>query len=432
MKKVLIITYYWPPSGGSGVQRWLKMSKYLRDFGWEPIIYTAEGGEAPAIDESLQKDVRPNTTVLKQKIWEPYSFYKKFTGKKKTERMGAGFLSEGKQKKSRFEDIALWVRGNVFIPDARKFWIKPSIRYLKKYLQENPVDAIVSTGPPHSMHLIARGIQKKIKIPWIADFRDPWTKIDFYDQLKLSKRADRKHHKLEKEVLSNADVSVSVSWQWKEDMISLGAKKVEVVTNGYDHEDVPNISMPLSTKFTITHIGSMNKDRNPHVLWNVLKELCGEIEGFNDNLTVQFIGKTDFAVFESTHDAGLSNNLIKVDYMPHNQVFVEMAKSQLLLLAINDTPNVAGVIPGKIFEYMAVQRPILAIGPPSADSGRIITESKAGDVINFDDAEGMKNSILNSYNAYLTKGLKIASNNVDKYTRQNLAKKYSEILNELT
>jgi glycosyltransferase involved in cell wall biosynthesis len=431
MKKVLIITYYWPPSGGSGVQRWLKMSKYLRDFGWEPIIYTADGGEAPAIDHSLQKDVRPGTTVLKKKIWEPYNFYKKFTGKKKTDRMGAGFLNEGKKKKSRFEGLAIWVRGNLFIPDARKFWIKPSVKYLKNYLKENPVDAIISTGPPHSMHIIARGVQKKLNIPWIADFRDPWTKIDFYDQLKLSKRADRKHRRLEKEVLKNADVSVSVSWNWKEDMVSLGAKKVEVVTNGFDHEDVPNISMPLSDKFTITHIGSMNKDRNPHALWEVLSELCNTDKTFKENLLIQFIGKTDFAVFESTEKYGLNENLTRIDYLAHDEVFIEMSKSQLLLLAINDTPNVAGVIPGKVFEYMAVKRPILAIGPPTADSGRIIMDANAGDVIGFKDAKGIKESLLKSYNSYLSGNLGVDSTGVDQYTRQNLANKYSEILNDL-
>ena len=209
MKRVLIITYYWPPSGGAGVQRWLKFVKYLRNYGWEPIVYTAENGEMPVIDPSLEKDIPNNTTVLKTKIWEPYSFYKTFIGKKQNEKINASFLSENK-KPSLTEKISVWIRGNFFIPDARKFWIKPSVKHLSNYLKSNPVDAIISSGPPHSMHLIALGIKKQFpKLKWVADFRDPWTNIDFYKELMLTSASDRKHKQLEKEVLLHADSVIS-------------------------------------------------------------------------------------------------------------------------------------------------------------------------------------------------------------------------------
>src|SRR5687768_9770887 len=173
-KKVLIITYYWPPSGGSGVQRWLKFVKYLRDYGWEPIVYTPSNPESPVNDDSLAKDIPSGITILKTEIREPYGLYKRFIGRKKDEKISAGFLTE--KKKPKFaERIAVWVRGNFFIPDARKWWIKPSISFLSDYLTKNKVDAIVSTGPPHSMHLIAMGVKKKTGIKWLADFRDPWT-----------------------------------------------------------------------------------------------------------------------------------------------------------------------------------------------------------------------------------------------------------------
>lgn len=274
-KKVLILSYYWPPSGGSGVQRWLKMQKYLGDFGWQPVVYTTENGEMPAIDPSLEKDIRPDTIVIKKPIWEPYSIYKRLTGRKRDERMGAGFLTE-KKKSSKIENLAVWIRGNLFIPDARKYWIKPSVRYLQKYLRENPVDAIISTGPPHSMHLIALALKNKLNIPWIADFRDPWTKIDFYDKLRLSNRADRKHRRLEKEVIQTANIVVTVSWQWSDEFVKMGAVRTEVVTNGFDPDDVKLVNSELSKEFTITHIGSMNKDRNPQTLWTVFKELSEE------------------------------------------------------------------------------------------------------------------------------------------------------------
>ena len=207
------------------------MQKYLSDFGWQPVVYTTENGEMPAIDPSLEKDIRPDTIVIKKPIWEPYSIYKRLTGRKRDERMGAGFLTE-KKKSSKIENLAVWIRGNLFIPDARKYWIKPSVRYLQKYLRENPVDAIISTGPPHSMHLIALALKNKLNIPWIADFRDPWTKIDFYDKLRLSNRADKKHRRLEKVVIQTANIVVTVSWQWSDEFIKMGAVRTEVVTNG--------------------------------------------------------------------------------------------------------------------------------------------------------------------------------------------------------
>jgi hypothetical protein len=197
MKKVLVITYYWPPSGGAGVQRWLKFVKYLPSLGWEPIIYTVENGEYPVLDDSLVNDLPSNIKVLKTKIWEPYIFYKRFTGRKKNDKINSGFLNNKKKNKI-LESISVWIRGNLFIPDARKFWIKPSVNYLNNFIKDNPVDFIISSGPPHSTHLIALGIQKLNKIPWLADFRDPWTNIDFYKDLKLSKWADSKHKKIRK------------------------------------------------------------------------------------------------------------------------------------------------------------------------------------------------------------------------------------------
>ena len=210
MKKVLILTYYWPPSGGAGVQRWLKFVKYLQEFGWEPIVYTAENGEMPVIDNSLQKDIPENITILKTKIWEPYSFYKTFIGRKKDDKINASFLSENK-KTSFTEKISVWIRGNFFIPDARKYWIKPSVKYLKDYLEKNPVDVIISSGPPHSMHLIAMGLKKQFpNIKWLADFRDPWTDIDFYEELMLSKSSDAKHKQLKTKLFKQHQQNVNI------------------------------------------------------------------------------------------------------------------------------------------------------------------------------------------------------------------------------
>ena len=184
MKKVLIITYYWPPMGGAGVQRWLKMTKYLRDYGWEPIIFTTKNGEATVVDEEMLKEVPGGVETLQVPIWEPFDAYKKLTGKKKDQKLVQGMDQDG-DGNALLQNLAVWIRGNLFIPDARKFWIAPASKYLKKYLDNNVVDAIISTGPPHTTHMIALNVVKKRDIPWLSDFRDPWSNIDFYHKLKF-------------------------------------------------------------------------------------------------------------------------------------------------------------------------------------------------------------------------------------------------------
>jgi glycosyltransferase involved in cell wall biosynthesis len=431
MKRVLIISYYWPPSGGAGVQRWLKFAKYLREFGWEPVIYTPENPEYPEADESLFKDIPVGLEVIKTPIWEPYNVYKRFIGQKKEDKIQAGFLSV-KKKNPFIENISVWIRGNLFIPDARKFWIKPSIRYLSKYLAARPVDAMVSTGPPHSMHLIALGLKKKLNIPWLADFRDPWTEIDFYQKLQLTKWANNKHLRLEKEVLSMADRISIVSWNWAIDFNRLYPRQYNVITNGYDPDDFNITGQKISKFFELTHIGSLNKDRNPELLWKVLAEICSEDEKFRDDLQLRFIGKCDISLIQCLEKYGLLSRTTKIEYMPHDEVLKESAGSQVLLLLLNNTPNVMGIIPGKIFEYLATRRPILCIGPTNGDSARIIREANAGITCNFDDKTAIKKGILELYGLFKQGLLQNQAGEIDSFSRKGLTGKISALLNELS
>lgn len=431
-KKVLIITYYWPPTGGAGVQRWLKFSKYFRDFGWEPVIYTPLNPDFPINDETLLKDIPPNTTVLKTAITEPYDIYRKIMGKKKTETVNQGFLSEGKENKW-LQSLMIWVRGNFFIPDARKFWIKPSVSYLSDYIQKNKIDAVISTGPPHSMHLIALGLKLKHHIPWIADFRDPWTQIDFYDQLKLTAMADKKHKKLERSVLTNANKVVTVSKSWGKDLEKLGGREVNVITNGFDADDFPvNEGNTLLPGFLMHHIGALNKDRNPHVLWKALGDICKENTEFKNDLKLKFTGKTDAAVFESLKQHDLMSNAEKTDYMPHSEVVKLLLKSPVLLLPLNDTPNVSGIVPGKLFEYLAAKRPIFSIGDINGDTAAIIKETNTGTMVSFKNYEGTKAAVLELYRKYKTNQLIINSASIDKYSRKNCAAEYTQLLNSIS
>lgn len=427
MKKVLIITYYWPPSGGGGVQRWLKFVKYLRDFGWEPVIYTHENGEVPVIDESLNEEVPYGLTVLKKKIWEPYQFYKWLTGQKSSEKVQTGFLSEGK-KPGLGQKIATWIRGNFFIPDARCFWIKPSIKYLNQQISEIQPDLIVTTGPPHSMHLIGEGLRDKWPdIPWIADFRDPWTNIDFYPRLMLTRWADQKHRRLEKKVLRKADQVITVSPNWAKDFEELGAKNVQVITNGYDSTDFPEAPPQPDQEFTLTHAGYLNQDRNPENLWKALSELIEENQELKKALKVRFIGKTDYAVWELLSNEGLAPYAEKIDYVPHTEAIRICQQSQMLLLLLSDTPEAMGRIPGKLFEYMATHRPVLAIGPEDGDSAKIIHQTHCGQAINFTDKASLKNHVRKSFEAYKNGALKIDPKDIEAYERRNLTRSLTEV-----
>ncbi|MDQ3102139.1 MAG: glycosyltransferase, partial [Bacteroidota bacterium] len=253
MKRVLIIAYYWPPNAGVGVYRWLKFSKYLPQYGWQPVIYTPADPEMQAVDPTLEQEIPAQAEVIKAPITEPYSLYKRFTGRKKEERLQTAFLRETAASNWK-EDLALWLRSNLFIPDARVWWVKPSIARLKKYLKDHPVDVIVTTGSPHSLHLIGLQLKRSTGISWIADFRDPWTNIDYYGQLKLTHWADRKQHAIEREVLQSADHVLTVSWTWARDLEKLGGRPVEVITNGYDPDDLPKEEFPVDQDWSLVHV----------------------------------------------------------------------------------------------------------------------------------------------------------------------------------
>lgn len=435
MKKVLVLTYYWPPAGGAGVQRWLKFVKYMRGFGWEPVVYTAENGEMPVIDNSLQKDVPPGTTVLRTPIWEPYTIYKRFIGRKKEDKINASFLSENK-KAGFTEKISVWIRGNFFIPDARKFWIGPSTDYLLEYIRKHDIGYVISSGPPHSMHLIASGLKKKQPaLKWIADFRDPWTNIDFYEKLMLSKWADKKHHSQELGVLQQADVVLSIGQAMNDEFALMyknaggsNADKFKVITNGFDSDDVVNTPVAKDAKFSMAHIGTLVKDRNPDVLWKVLGQLVKENEAFKNRLEIKLVGKIDIHVKERIGFFGLGAFVKKIDYLPHSEVIVEQQRSQVLLLLVNNTKNAKGILTGKVFEYMASRSPILAIGPVDGDLAEIIDKTGTGLISGFDDEVKLKENILSFFNEH---AMIRNEAEVDKYSRKELTKALCGLLDGL-
>ena len=426
MKRVLIITYYWPPSGGAGVQRWLKFVKYLRSFNWEPIVFTVENGEFPVLDFDLIKEIPDGVEVLTVPAWEPYKMYKLFSGRNKSDGINSGFLSE-KKGSGLIESISKWIRGNLFIPDARKFWIKPAIQFLNEYLQNHPVDVIISSGPPHSTHLIALSLKKKFQTPWLSDFRDPWTNIDFYKDLKLTKRADQKHRKLENDVLVQSDIVLTIGRQLSNELKILGAKRVEIIENGFDPQDfLEDKNCELDEKFSIAHIGSFTPSRNHLVLWKALSHLVNKKEEFKSKLEIKLIGKVDYSVLQSIKDFGLDNYVKKIDYVPHNEVIKHQKSSKLLLLMVNNTPNAKGIVTGKVFEYMASKRPILAIGPKDGDLGEILSKTSTGVVCDYENVENLSSTIWSIFKDDIK-----FENNISSYSRVELTDKLVSLLNDM-
>ena len=391
-KRVLIISYYWPPTGGSGVQRWVKFAKYLPSEGWQPVIYTPLNPEAITVDESLLSEIPPQVEVIKRKIFEPYNIYRALTGAKNRTAQSGEVNPINAQKKSFTQKLSMWIRGNMFIPDPRCFWIGPSVRFLKKYLKEHPVDIIVSTGPPHSMHLIARKVARSTGIPWVADFRDPWTKMFYFKHLALSPWAERKHARLEKMVLDDASVVVAVSPLVQDEFKAMTTTEVELITNGFDEDDFA-VKPQRDEYFSITHTGLFASDGNPDILWKVLAEKCRRDSKFKKLLRIRLAGKTDKQITESIVAAGLGENLEDLGYCNHNDAVCLQKSSSLLILPLRKEPEYRATLPGKLFEYLASERPILGIGQTDGAMARIISQTQAGFVFGWDDSASISRYI---------------------------------------
>jgi glycosyltransferase involved in cell wall biosynthesis len=423
-KKLLIITYYFPPAGGPGVQRWLKFVKYLPEFDIQPIVYVPENPTYPIIDEGLVSEISDKVIVLKNKIWEPYQLASVFS-KNKTKKISSGIVPNQK-KQTILDKIFLWVRGNLFIPDARVFWVKPSVAYLKKYIKENNIDAIVTSGPPHSLHLIGLELKQKLDVKWFADFRDPWTTIGYHNALLLSFYAEKKHKHLEKKVLNSADTIIVTSKTTKNEFSVLTDKPITVITNGYDVENVDK--QTLDEKFTLAHIGSFLSDRNPKFLWESIQELVAEIPDFKSNLELKLIGAVSQEVLDSIEEHSLTDYLNLMGYLSHNEAIAHQKRSQVLLLVEINSEDTKSIIPGKLFEYMVSDRPIIAIGPQDSDFAEIIRETNTGEFFDYSEKERLKSVILDFYNQFLEKKLQAHGVGLQHYSRKNLTKQLAQLV----
>lgn len=426
-KKVLIITYYWPPSGGPGVQRWLKFVKYLQDFNISPIIITVDPNNASyqIIDNTLENEIPKTVEVYKTKTLEPFNLYKKITHK--NEIPYSGFANESKptitQKISRF------IRGNFFIPDARKGWNKFAFKKAVELILEHNIKTVITTSPPHSSQLVGLKIKNKLNVKWIADLRDPWTDIYYYKELLHTKIAKNIDSKLEKKVLEKADYLITVSDDIKRifsDKIKLkNNTKIKVIPNGFDHSDFNKI-VENEKKFTITYTGTISDIYDISSFIKVVSSIK-----FNDDIIIRFVGSITQNIKNDLQNSNFSNNIEFIDFQPHNKSIEFLLKSNMLLLAIPKIKNNKGILTGKLFEYLASKKPIINIGPIDGDAAKIIDECKAGHTFDYNDTENLLSFIENNYRKFLNKeNINIDNNNSEKFSRKNLTKLLSDIINE--
>jgi glycosyltransferase involved in cell wall biosynthesis len=425
-KKLLIITYYWPPAGGPGVQRWLKFVKYLPDFDVQPIVFVPENPTYPIVDSNLVAEVSDKAIILKTPIFEPYQLAS-FLSKNKTKKISSGIIPNQK-KQSFLEKVMLWVRGNLFIPDARVFWVKPSVAYLEKYIRENEIDTVITSGPPHSLHLIGLELKQKMNLKWLADFRDPWTTIGYHKSLRLSQYAAKKHKQLERQVLNTADTIIVTSKTTKAEFQALTTKPIEVITNGFDVEKVDKQS--LDTKFSLAHIGSFLSERNPKIVWESLVELCTEIPDFKSHLEIKLIGAISQEVLETIEQFGLNLYLNNLGYVSHAEAVAHQRKSQVLLLIEINSEETKSILPGKLFEYMVSERPILAIGPKDSDFAEIITNTNSGVFFEYSEKANLKQTIQEYYNQFLVGKLQSHAVGLQQYSRKNLTQQLVALLRQ--
>ncbi|MFC6268651.1 glycosyltransferase family protein [Frigoriflavimonas asaccharolytica] len=426
-KKILIISYYWPPAGGPGVQRWLKFVKYLPEFGWNPTLFIPENPSYPLIDDTLVDEVPDNLEIIKTKIWEPYRIAEIFGKANKKYKAGQFDLKQNQNWKSK---LSIFIRGNFFIPDARVFWVKPSVKFLKKYLRENNFDAIVTTGPPHSMNLIGLNLKKEFpNLKWIADFRDPWTEISYYKHLKLTKSSDAKHRKLEQQVFDFADITLATSYTDAENFRKKGANAF-CITNGFDGEIFDSSFKNKNEKFIMSYIGVLEQLRNPEILWKVLIKILNDNPEFRKDFQLKFVGKIDANILSNLENSILKNFINNLNYLPHSESVLEMQNSDMLLITNFNNENSAGIIPGKLFEYLQTGNTVLSFGPKNSDVAKILEETNSGKHFSLEADLNLEKFILERYEDWKSGNSLAIEKDISKFSRKNLTEKLAQTLNK--
>jgi len=436
-RRVLVLTYYFPPSGGPGVQRVLKFTKYLPSFDWTPVVLTVREGAYPARDPSLWQDVPPLAEVHRTTSWDPYQLYAGLTGQSGSDAVVQGSVEgEGDDWKTA---IARWVRANVFLPDARLGWVPFAVWRGRRLLADGDIDAILTTGPPHSTHLAGAALQALTGTPWVADFRDPWTDINYYEELPHTRWARRLDAALERMVVRWAQAVTTVSPTWR-DLLARKAsnqqkeqERFSVVQNGFDVDDIPSApALPSSEHFELTHVGSLYASRNPELLWRTIRQLRAQNKTMN--LRLRLVGTVDPNVWRTLEQFELRSITEHVPYVLHTEAVTYMRQAGLLLLSIEDFPQAKGMMTGKIYEYLAAGRPVLGIGPPEGDAAALLRKTRGGRLFGRNEETRLARFIRTHYEAWEQRLPLVgaAPEALRSYRRRDQTERMADVLNELS
>lgn len=437
MRKVLIVAYYFPPSGGPGVQRVLKFVQYLRQFNWEPVVLTVRDGTFPARDESLLEDIPEDVRVCRTDIFEPYDLYRKLTGKKKSDGIDVNTLREKGAKIPLSERLSEFIRATFFIPDARMGWRRYALREGLRVIAEEGIDAIYSSSPPYTCSMIARDLKRKTGLPWIAGFRDPWTGfLTTPDRWAIPAAIDKK---MERSVFDEADL-IDVAWKGiAEDALSkyphLDQNKFHHLPNGFDGNDFPDISTSdrSDKRFTVTYTGSMYGLRTPREFLQAVELLIKRGDVNPEMIRLRFIGRFGDEVHAMFH-AFSSQDVIEVEgYMAHSESIKQLFYSDALLLVVDTTADSAEIVPGKVYEYIGTLRPVIAIAPERGAIADLIAETKAGFVAHQLNVSGIAEAFLQLYHDHVnrTKTITPDSEKINRYERKNVTGELAQLLDNV-
>jgi glycosyltransferase involved in cell wall biosynthesis len=430
--KVLFITYYWPPSGGAGVQRSLKFVKYLSGFNIHPTVITVKEQEASyaVLDPSLLEEVPAGATVVRTSTSEPFGLYKKVSGQKEVP-LG-GFANQNQD--GLLQQVFKFIRGNLFIPDARVGWNRHVLQACQELLRTETFAAIITTSPPHSTQLIGLKLKKKYGLPWIADLRDPWTDIHYYDELKHTAPARALDQHYEKAVLEKADAVVVTNAETKRLFSGkpgkIDAEKITVITNGYDESDFQVPSAPPEKEFVITYTGTVSEDNNLEMF----------LRAFEDNVRshpeipfkLRFVGKVAAQVHQQLEKMGLLPLTDIIPFVPHAESIAYLMRSTMLLLGVPYVKHQHSNIPGKLFEYLAANKPVIGIGPIGSDVDQILDECGAGRVFHY-SAYGLilDHLDLMSQTWKVNPNLDLPSIHYKQYSRRELTAQLAMLIREI-